>query len=372
MRPNAMARRMFSAPALAGLMAGAVLAIAAAPASAQLVGAPPYVWGYVLTPNPPLAGQPTLLQLFGVYPTGCGVIVEQSVADPGRVTLRLRSTVCTDTSSGRWVATFPLGILPGGNRTIAITSTMDQPDSGVTVDHSSLTFFVEGSDSVPPPPPPPPPPGPPPTGSLVTLTTTDPYPPRPSRPMAFILGGFAPFTCPIVSAATIVDTSHLALTLSPGSCADTAGFWSQRFEMGLQREGHHHLDLAITLEGGDSVVTLHVPVGFLVVSDSVDWGPPPIDSLQNVMSPGRPNPFLAESRFSVSIDEPADANVAVFDVLGRRVRQVFRGRLPAGTTELMWNGRRDDGARAMAGIYFYRLEMRGRVISRRLVLLPQR
>ncbi len=190
--------------------------------------------------------------------------------------------------------------------------------------------------------------------------------------MAFMVGGYAPFTCPIVSAATIVDTSRLALTLSPGSCADTAGFWSQRFELGVQREGHHSLDLAITIDRGDSVVTLHVPVGFLVVHDSTIWGPPPIDSLQNVMSPSRPNPFLVESRFSVSIDDAADANVAVFDVLGRRVRQVFRGRLPAGTTELKWNGRRDDGARAMAGIYFYRLVMRGRVVSRRLVLLPQR
>lgn len=372
MRPNAMARRTFTTLALAGLLAATCLATATAPASAQLVGMPPFVWGDVLTPNPPLTSGPTTLQLFGVYPTGCGVIEEQTVVDGEHVRLRLRSVVCTDTSSGRWVATFPLGVLPGGNHSVAITLTMDQPDSGVTVDHGSLTFYVEGSDSVPPPPPPPPPPGPPPTGSLVTLTATDPYPPRPSRPMAFIVGGFAPFTCPIVSAATIVDTSHLALTLSPGSCADTAGFWSHRFEMGLQREGHHHLDLAITLDRGDSVVTLHMPVGFLVVNDSVDWSPPPIDSLQNVMSPSRPNPFLTESRVSVSIDDAADADVAVFDVLGRRVKQVFHGRLPAGTTELMWNGRRDDGRRAMAGIYFYRLEMRGRIVSRRLVLLPQR
>lgn len=371
MRPNAITRPMFSTLALAGLLAGAVLAIAAAPASAQLVGPLRYVWGYVLTPNPPLASGPTTMQLFGVYPTGCGVIEEESVVDPGHVTLRLRSTVCTDTTTGSWVATFPLGMLPGGNHSVTITLSMDRPDSGVTVYEGSLTFFVEDSTSSPPPPsPPPPPPGPPPPAPLVTQTTTDPWPATPSRPMAFIVGGYAPFTCPIVTAATVVDTSHLAITLSPGSCADTAGFWSHRFELGEQREGHHFLDLAITLDG-DSLVTRHVPVGFLVVNDSTGWGPPPIDSLQNMMSPSRPNPFLSDSRFSVSIDDAADANVAVYDVLGRRVRQVFNGRLPAGTTELMWNGRRDDGVRATAGVYFYRLEMRGRVISRRLVLLPQ-
>ena len=41
-------------------------------------------------------------------------------------------------------------------------------------------------------------------------------------------------------------------------------------------------------------------------------------------------------------------------------------------SELAWNGRHDDGSRATAGVYFYRLEMKGRVVSRRLVLLrPQ-
>ena len=68
-------------------------------------------------------------------------------------------------------------------------------------------------------------------------------------------------------------------------------------------------------------------------------------------------------------DGATDANVAVFDILGRRVSTVFRGRLKAGTTELAWNGRHDDGSRATAGVYFYRLEMKGRVVSRRLVLL---
>ena len=74
----------------------------------------------------------------------------------------------------------------------------------------------------------------------------------------------------------------------------------------------------------------------------------------------------------ISLDGATDANVAVFDILGRRVSTVFRGRLKVGTTQLAWNGRHDDGSRATAGVYFYRLEMNGRVVSRRLVLLrPQ-
>lgn len=187
--------------------------------------------------------------------------------------------------------------------------------------------------------------------------------------MALIVSGFAPFACPLVSEATVIDTSRLALTLSPGSaCGDTAAFWMHRFELGTQREGYHLVDLAITL-AGDVSETRHLPVSFLVAHDSTIWGPPPIDSLDHVLSSSRPNPFATESRFSVSLDAGAEADVAVYDVQGRRVSTVFRGRLEAGTTELAWNGRRADGSRALPGLYFYRLEMRGRVTTRRLVLL---
>src|SRR5262249_43761013 len=186
-----------------------------------------------------------------------------------------------------------------------------------------------------------------------------------------IVGGIAPFECPVVSEATVIDTSHLALTLTPGpACDDTAAFWMQRFELGIQREGHHVMDLAITL-AGDPAEIRHLPVGFLVVHDTTGWGPPPGDSLAKVLSPSRPNPFVTESRFSISLDAGAYADVSVYDIQGRRVSTVFRGRLGAGTTELAWNGRRADGSRATVGVYFYRLEMRGRVMSRRFVLLKQ-
>jgi flagellar hook assembly protein FlgD len=55
--------------------------------------------------------------------------------------------------------------------------------------------------------------------------------------------------------------------------------------------------------------------------------------------------------------------------MGRRVRTIFSGRLQPGTTQFAWDGRHDNGSRATSGIYFYRLEMRGRVLSRRIVLL---
>ena len=351
----------------ATLLLCAVLAMASAPANAQLSGDLRYLRGYDLVPNPPVQGFPTTLKLYGVFPTGCGEVVGSSVTDPSHVAIQLRSTTGCDSTQG-WSGSFDLGLLATGNHTVAIALTMERPDSGRTVYEATLTFGVEDTVVAPPPPPPPPPPTVPP---LVSSTTTDPWPPTPDRPMALIVAGTAPFACPLVTEASVIDTSRLALTLSPGpACGDTTAAWMHRFELGLQREGHHFMDLAITL-AGDSVATHHVPVSFLVVNDTTGWGPPPSDSLENVLSASRPNPFAIESRFSISLDAGGDADVSVFDLLGRRVSTVFRGRLEAGTTELAWNGRRDDGSRAVAGVYFYRLEMRGRVVSRRLVLQRQ-
>src|SRR5438093_11835940 len=75
----------------ATLIACAGLAMTAGPAAAQMSGDLRYTRGYDLVPNPPVAGQPTTFVLYGVYPTGCGVVESQSVIDEPHVTLRVRS-----------------------------------------------------------------------------------------------------------------------------------------------------------------------------------------------------------------------------------------------------------------------------------------
>jgi cytochrome c peroxidase len=70
----------------------------------------------------------------------------------------------------------------------------------------------------------------------------------------------------------------------------------------------------------------------------------------------RPNPFRSATDVSFVLSRPGRVDCAVYDVLGREVRSLARGLwLDAGARSLTWNGRRDDGGEAGAGVYFVRL-----------------
>src|SRR5439155_20248763 len=72
-----------------------------------------------------------------------------------------------------------------------------------------------------------------------------------------------------------------------------------------------------------------------------------------------PNPFRGGTVLEFSLARDASMELAVFDVLGREVRTLARGSVAAGVHRLDWDGRRDDGRAAGAGLYFARLRVPG-------------
>lgn len=69
-----------------------------------------------------------------------------------------------------------------------------------------------------------------------------------------------------------------------------------------------------------------------------------------------PNPFHGAMRLSFAVGDAsgADVDVSVFDVAGRRMATLARGRFGAGSHVVQWDGRGLDGSRARAGMYFVR------------------
>jgi len=84
--------------------------------------------------------------------------------------------------------------------------------------------------------------------------------------------------------------------------------------------------------------------------------------------PASPNPFRASTTIRWRMAEPGPADLAVFDVAGRRVRSLRAGPADAGLHELTWDGKDDDGRRVAANLYFVRLAAGDAVEARRVVV----
>jgi serralysin len=68
-----------------------------------------------------------------------------------------------------------------------------------------------------------------------------------------------------------------------------------------------------------------------------------------------PNPHRNSASLRFELPTASPLRVEIFDSSGRRVRLLADGPARAGLHELTWDGRRDDGAAAGAGVYFARL-----------------
>ena len=82
-----------------------------------------------------------------------------------------------------------------------------------------------------------------------------------------------------------------------------------------------------------------------------------------------PNPSNAPARLRYTLGQGARVRLDVLDVQGRRVRTVFDGERAAGTYSAAWDLRDDAGAAVAPGLYWARLDVRGRESRARLAVI---
>ena len=84
-----------------------------------------------------------------------------------------------------------------------------------------------------------------------------------------------------------------------------------------------------------------------------------------------PNPFNPAVVMPLELaTDASEVSLRVYDVLGRRVRQVWQGPLGAGRHRFVWDGCDEAGKAVAAGVYLYQVEVDGQVEAKKTTKLP--
>ena len=110
-----------------------------------------------------------------------------------------------------------------------------------------------------------------------------------------------------------------------------------------------------------------IAVTFDHATDQVTGVPPELYA-ELVFAP-RPNPTRQGATFGIRLERASELHLDVYDVGGRHIRALARGPHPAGTTQIFWDLKGDDGRRVASGVYLARTRMGHMTTMRRLSVL---
>jgi len=87
--------------------------------------------------------------------------------------------------------------------------------------------------------------------------------------------------------------------------------------------------------------------------------------------PPHPNPFNPATtlRLYVAPGLAARLDVTVYDLRGRRVRELHAGEAPVGWLDLTWDGRDDNGRGQSSGVYFVRARQASETKTYKMTLI---
>ena len=82
-----------------------------------------------------------------------------------------------------------------------------------------------------------------------------------------------------------------------------------------------------------------------------------------------PNPFNPVTTINYDLPQQTHVNLMIYDILGREVVKLVSEETPAGYQSVIWNTRNSLGTPVSAGIYFYQIQTKGFVKTKKMVLL---
>ncbi len=82
-----------------------------------------------------------------------------------------------------------------------------------------------------------------------------------------------------------------------------------------------------------------------------------------------PNPFNPITKIAFRLEQAGSAQLAIYDTRGQLVRTLVSETLPAGSHEIIWDGKTGSGQQAASGTYFYQLNTEGQSLTRKMTLV---
>ena len=99
---------------------------------------------------------------------------------------------------------------------------------------------------------------------------------------------------------------------------------------------------------------------------------PELTSVQPATSgldPNYPNPFNASTQIAYRLATPGPVRLTIYNILGQPVRTLVDQSQPAGSYQVRWDARDQQGTALASGVYLVRLRYPGGEQTRRLLLL---
>jgi len=93
-----------------------------------------------------------------------------------------------------------------------------------------------------------------------------------------------------------------------------------------------------------------------------------IDELSFRLFGNYPNPFNPTTNIKFSISETQQIEIIVYDILGKKIKQLLNNNIESGIHEVEWYGDDELGYKVSSGIYFYTIKSRDKAIFSKMIL----